>query len=104
MDELNAEVRRYVDEARGVLKDHFAQVGADFASELVGGWVSDGIYPFDEDDTSKVRECFDKAAIELAGRFESFSSLSAAERGILLKLLKAAMPASGKATLKSILS
>ncbi len=104
MDELNAEVRRYVDEARGVLKDHFAQVGADLASELVGGWVSDGIYPFDEDDTSKVRERFDKAAIELAGRFESFSSLSAAERGILLKLLKAAMPASGKATLKSILS
>ena len=104
MDELNTEVRRYVDKARGVLKDHFAHVGADHAAGLVGGWVNEGIYPFDEDDTSKARERFDKAAIELAGRFESFATLSSAERGMVLKLLKAALPATGKATLKTILS
>lgn len=104
MDELNPEVRKYADGARRKLKEHFAVATEDAAAGAIGNWIREGSYPYEEDDASPGRERFDKAAMELSTRFESFGSLSAADRGVLLGLLKAALPASGGASLKSILS
>jgi hypothetical protein len=104
MDELNVEVRNHLDEAKKLLKAHFAARGEDRAAELIGNWIHEQSYPFDEDDDSKERERFDKAAVELSAKFDSFAALSADERGIVLKLLKNALAGSAGNTLKSVLS
>lgn len=103
MDELNSEVRDHLDEAKKLLKAHFAARGEDRAAELIGNWIHEESYPFDEDDDSKEREHFDKAAVELSAKFDSFASLSADERSIVLKLLKNALAGSDGNTLKSVL-
>lgn len=104
MDELNAEVRRCLEETRKKLKEHFAAAGEERASGLLGDWLREGSYPFDGADASKDRARFDKAALELADRFESFATLSADERGIVFRLLKAALPSAKGATLKTLLA
>lgn len=103
MDELNAEVRDHLDAAKKTLKAHFAARGEDRAAELIGSWIHEQSYPFDEDDGSKERARFDKVAVELSAKFESFASLSADERAIVLKLLKGALAAGDGNTLKSVL-
>jgi Tfp pilus assembly protein FimV len=103
MDELNSEVRDHLDAAKKLLKSHFAARGEDRAAELIANWIREESYPFSEDDVSKERERFDKAAVELTAKFESLTSLSADERGIVLKLLKSALANSEGNTLKSVL-
>jgi len=104
MDELNPEVRAYLDETRKLLKAHFATLGEDRAAGLVGGWIHEGIYPYGDDDNSKERVRFDKVALEFADRFEGFESLGVDERGMILRLLKRAVPTLRNATLKTLLA
>lgn len=104
MDELNPEVRRYLDETKKILKAHFATAGEDRAAGLVGSWIHEGSYPYSEDDNSKERSRFDKIAIEFAGRFDGFGSLGPEERGMILKLLKRAVPTLESPTLKTLLA
>ncbi len=103
MDELNVEVRNHLDAAKKVIKKHFTALGEDRAAELVGNWIREGSYPFDEDDNSKERGRFDRFAVELADRFDNFASLSSDERAIVLKLLVRALPACTGSSLKSLL-
>lgn len=104
MDELNAEVRQYLDEAKKVLKAHFAAVGEERAAGLVGTWRAEGVYPYTDEDDPNERARFDKVALEFAGRFEGFEALGADERGMILKLLKRAVPTLKNATLKMLLA
>ncbi|MBO5647514.1 MAG: ATP-binding protein [Kiritimatiellae bacterium] len=103
MDELNAEVRSYLDETKKILKKHFAQSGEDRAAALIGNLIREGSYPYDEADESKERERFDKMAIDLAHKMEGFTQLSSDDRAVMLKLLKYSV-SSGAASLKSILA
>ena len=103
MDELNAEVRSYLDETKKILKKHFAASSEDRAAALIGNLIREGSYPFDEADETKERERFDKIAMELAAKMEGFTQLSADDRIVLLKLLKHSVLA-GAQSLKGILA
>ncbi len=103
MDELNPEVRNYLDAARKVLKAHFAVLSEAESRGKIGAWVREGSYPFDAKDDSAQRGRFDNLAIELAGRMGSLAEMSVAERGILFKLLKNAMTAVPRGGLKEFL-
>lgn len=103
MDELNTEVRSYLDETKKILKKHFAQSGEDRAAALIGNLIREGSYPFDEADETKERERFDKIVMDLAVRMEGFTQLSSDDRAVLLKLLKHSVLA-GAQSLKGILA
>ena len=103
MDELNAEVRSYLDETKKILKKHFAQSGEDRAAALIGNLIREGSYQFDEADETKERQRFDKIAMELAAKMEGFTQLSSDDRTVLLKLLKHSVLA-GAQSLKGILA
>lgn len=89
MDELNPEVRGYLDAAKAKLKEHFAKLNADKAGTMISGWIDDGIYPYDEDDESEERQKFDKLATQTAAKFEDFNSLSAGDKKIVFSLIRA---------------
>lgn len=103
MDELDPETRRYIDEARKIIKSHFIALGGERASGRLGAWAADGSYPFDLSDDSKERERFDKLAIELSGRMPSIAGMAPSERGIVLRLLKRAMAVQTRGGLKEFL-
>lgn len=103
MDELNPEVRQYIDEAHKVIKAHFVALGGALTAGKIAAWEAEGSYPFDPDDESKDRERFDRLAIELSGRMDSLGDMSAAERGIVFKLLKRAMQTQKRGGLKEFL-
>jgi len=87
MDELNPEVRAYLDAARKLLHDHFAVRAAAETASRTGAWIADGTYPFAPDDVSPQRAAFDAAAAELRANLEGFDALSAVERKYLFSLL-----------------
>ena len=104
MDELNAEVRMYLDAAKAAIKRHFAEQGRETASAAVAGWIDEGSYPFagEEDGSEKERARFDKLAVELTGRLESFAEMQPSDRAIVLRLLRRAM-GTAKGGLKELL-
>jgi hypothetical protein len=103
MDELNPEVRAYLDAAKKTLKAHFVALGDERAAALVGLWSGEGSYPFDVSDDSTERVRFDALALELAGKMESLAEMSPAERGLVFALLKQAMAACPRGGLKELL-
>ncbi len=103
MEELNSEVRMYLDAARKKMKEYFLSIGLDRTAGLIGNWMDEGSYPYEADDTSKERERFDALSVELASRMESLNDLSTSEREILFALLKNAARAVPKGTLKELL-
>lgn len=103
MDELNPEVRAYLEAARKQLKAHFAVQASETISANVADWVEEGSYPLGEDVPERERMRFDKAAADLATRFEDFSAFSSSEREILFKLLKHALSAQKNGGLKELL-
>jgi len=88
MDELNPEVRAYLDAAKAILKDHFARLNADKAANMIAGWMGEGIYPCDDDDDRAVRVKFERLAMQMVPRFEDFESLSLGDRKLILSLIK----------------
>lgn len=88
MDELNPEVRAYLDAAKAIIKEHFARVNADKAANTVAGWVDEGIYPCDDEDDRGIRVKFDRLAMQTVARFEDFESLSTGDRKLILSLIK----------------
>lgn len=103
MEELNSEVRMYLDAARKKMKEYFLSIGLDRTAGLIGNWMDEGSYPYEADDTSEERERFDALSVELASRMESLNDLSTSEREILFALLKNAARAVPKGTLKELL-
>ena len=103
MEELNPEVRMYLDAARKAMKEHFAASGALRSAGLVGGWMQEGSYPYEADDVSKERERFDALSVELSSRLDTFADMSASERGVVFGLLRAAARAVPKGGLKELL-
>ncbi len=103
MDELNPEVRAYLEGAKKVLRAHFAVLSEERARGLVGNWTKEGSYPYEATDDSAERGRFDSLALELAGRMSSINDMSVNERGILFKLLQKAMSAVNRGTLKEFL-
>jgi len=103
MDELNPEVRMYLDGAKKVIKSHFIALGDALAAGRKSGWAEEGSYPFDLSDGSDEAKRFDKLANELADRMESFGEMSPSERGIVFNLLKRAMETVKRGGLKEFL-
>ncbi len=104
MDELNAEVRAYVDAAKSALKAHFAAAGDERGAIAVEGWKEEGSYPFGADEAApKERKRFDALALELSERMEAFRELGGADRRIVFGLLRHAMADVKKGTLKEFL-
>jgi len=92
MDELSPEVREYLAGARGVLKAHFRERCLEEDGGRLAAWIADGSYPFAADDTSPERERFDIALRGVRARLDGFDTFTAAERGLIMRLLKAALP------------
>ena len=103
MDELNPEVRAYLEATKKVLRAHFAVLSEERARGLVGSWAQEGSYPYASTDTSSDRGRFDALALELAGRMGSLVDMSANERGIVFKLLQKAMASVKRGSLKEFL-
>lgn len=104
MDELNSEVRSYIDAAKAAVKKHFAAIGADRGSAAVESWIDEGSYPFaDGDGAEDERKRFNSLAIEISSRMEAFRELSGDDRRLLFGLLRHAMRDVKKGTLKEFL-
>ena len=104
LDELNPEVRNFMDQTKAALKAHFASIGEDRGAAAVEGWQDEGSYPFaDGEGDDKERKRFAKLAMELSERFESFRDLSKDDRKIVFHLLKHAMADVEKGGLKEFL-
>ena len=93
LDELNSEVRSYIDAARRILRDHFKVRAAQDNSARIASWIADGSYPFPADDASPARERFDAAVADLREHLDSFDALPARERRYLFSLLLKTIPA-----------
>ncbi len=94
LDELNPEVRAYLDAARRILRDHFKVRAAQDNSARLASWIADGSYPFPADDTSPARERFDAAVADLRAHMDGFDALPSRERRYLFGLLLKTIPAS----------
>lgn len=104
MDELNAEVRAYVDAAKVALKKHFAAIGEESGAVAVEGWIDEGSYPYEGDDGEpKERKRFNSLALELSERLDSFRDLTSTDRKIIFGLLRHAMADVKKGSLKEFL-
>ena len=104
MEELNAEVRAYVDAAKAALRKHFAEVGEESGAVAVEGWRDEGSYPFDGDDGDpKERKRFNALALELTERIDALRDMSGSDRKIIFGLLRHAMSSVKKGTLKEFL-
>ena len=103
MDELHPEVRACLDEAKKVMKAHFAALGSEASAGRIGGWIAEGSYPYGASEESPDRARFDKLAVELAGRFEPLAEMTPADRGVVLRLLRHAMAAVPRGGLKEFL-
>jgi len=88
MDELNPEVRAYLDAARKRLRDHFRVRAAEDDASRAAAWTAEGSYPFAPGDSSPLRARFDDAVRDMRSRIDGFDALTAAERGYLFGLLK----------------
>lgn len=95
LDELNPELRMYLDAAAKTLKKHFAAAQAE-AAEFSGldAWKRDGSYPVPATANAKTRGKFDRLATSLAVALPSFGNLPVADRAIILKHLYNALRAS----------
>lgn len=87
LDELNPEVRGYLDAARRILRDHFKVRAAEDNSARLASWISDGSYPFPADVESPARERFDAAVADMREHLDGFDALPARERRYLFSLL-----------------
>lgn len=101
MDELNAEVRQYVEAAKKALKAHFRAVQEERASALVQAWSEEGSHPYAADDASPERTRFDALAVEFASQIESFNDWSVSERRLVLGLLNQVVSQDPQASLKT---
>ena len=103
MDELNPEVRMYLAETRKVLKAHFIALDDALAAGKICAWMAEGSYPFDPSVESRERDRFDRLALELSEKMESFPELSPADHGVVFRLLKHAMSVLKRGGLKEFL-
>ena len=103
MDELNPEVRMYLDAAKKIIRSHFIALGDALASGRRSGWIEEGSYPFDPKDASPEAKRFETLSVELSERMESFGELSAAERALVFNLLKRAMATVKRGGIKEFL-
>lgn len=95
LDELNAELRRLVEDARTALRAHFRRRKAETASELVQQWKEEGVYPFAGDATDALetarREVFDICALSVHQYLDSFREGQSKDRQFTLRMLKTAL-------------
>jgi hypothetical protein len=107
LDELNGDLRRLLDDARGALRAHFRRRKAESAAELVRQWKEEGVYPFAGDagdalETAR-REVFDICALSVHQYLDSFREGQSKDRQFTLRMLKTALDESPE-SLKRILS
>lgn len=103
MDELDPEVRQYLDSARKLLKAHFAAQKESRATQSQRKWLQEGSYPYATDDLSPQRQKFDALATEFAARFEDFAAFTSTERKMLFGILNRVLKSNPDATPKSLL-
>jgi len=107
LDELDPDLRRLTDSARGALRVHFRRRKAEAASELVQQWKNEGVYPFAGDATDSLevarREVFDICALNVHQYLDSFREGRPKDRQFTLRMLKTALDENPE-SLKRILS
>lgn len=95
LDELNADLRRLVEDARTALRSHFRRRKAETASELVQQWKAEGVYPFSGDAKDEIekarREVFDICALNVHQYLDSFRDGQSKDRSFTLRMLKTAL-------------
>ncbi|SKC93227.1 ATP-binding protein [Paraburkholderia hospita] len=107
LDELDPDLRRLAEGARGALRAHFRRRKAEAASELVQQWKDEGVYPFVGDATDSLetarREVFDICALNVHQYLDSFREGRPKDRQFTLRMLKTALDENPE-SLKLILS
>ncbi|REG49096.1 histidine kinase/DNA gyrase B/HSP90-like ATPase [Paraburkholderia sp. BL6669N2] len=107
LDELDPDLRRLAESARGALRSHFRRRKAEAASELVQQWKDEGVYPFTGDAAGSLetarREVFDICALNVHQYLDSFREGRPKDRQFTLRMLKAALDENPE-SLKRILS
>lgn len=107
LDDLNADLRRLVDNARSAMRTHFRRRKAETASELVQQWKDEGVYPFAGDAGDELeqarREVFDICALNVHQYLDSFREGHTRNRQFTLRMLKTALDENPEA-LKRILT
>ncbi len=95
LDELNADLRRLIEDARSSLRGYFRRRKAETASELVQQWKAEGAYPFVGDATGALetarREVFDICALNVHQYLDSFREGASKDRQFTLRMLKTAL-------------
>jgi hypothetical protein len=111
LDELNQDLRRLIEDARGMLRGYFRKRKAESASELVAQWKAEGVYPFAGDAGNAIetatREVFDICALNVHQYLDSFREGQSKDREFTLRMLKVALdenPDSLKRVLSEVLN
>ncbi|MBK1711971.1 ATP-binding protein [Rubrivivax gelatinosus] len=95
LEELNADLRRLIEDARDALRAHFRRRKAETAGELVQQWKDEGVYPFAGEAMDSVekarREVFDICALNVHQYIDSFREGPSKDRQFTLRMLKAAL-------------
>ena len=110
LGEMHPVVAPIVAEARDLLREHFRRRLEESSREIVEGWVTDGVYPYQGEPESPVdqaeRTVFDVVAVEVQRRVAGFSTSTRQNRGLSLRLLKEALgrsPAAVQSILREVL-
>jgi hypothetical protein len=93
--EMIPEMNASIEEARGVLKEHFKDRAADRVKDLVKGWKSEHVYPYEEEPRSKVeevqRQVFDVVAVSVATALPEMQTGEQLSRKFQLRMLRQAI-------------
>lgn len=95
LDEMHPEVKAFLDAAREILRRHFRERREAFTNELLQQWRADGVYPFDGDAADAAEETarrrFEAYALAVRSYSDNFDLLSAVEKKLLFRLLRASL-------------
>ncbi|MHB8996160.1 MAG: ATP-binding protein [Armatimonadota bacterium] len=98
LDGLSPSLRSLLDEAKRVMRQHFASRTAESAREAVARWKTEGIYPYDATPTSPVdaaeRQVFDILALNVAEYLSDFERGETKTKRLSFRLLKQALETS----------
>ena len=95
LEEMNPEVKAFLDAARDILRRHFRERREALTAEMLQQWQTEGIYPFageaaDEADAA-LRKRFETCALTVRSYSDNFEILSTTEKKLIFRLLHEAL-------------
>lgn len=101
LDDLQPEVKAFLDAARDILRRHFRERREEMTADLLRQWQETGIYPYageplDAEDAA-ARQRFNRFALTVRAYADNFEAFSILEKRLLFRLLRETLDSRGQA-------